>query len=618
MEHESFEDPATAALMNESFVCIKVDREERPDIDQIYMDAVTRLVGHGGWPLTIFCKPGGEPFYGGTYFPPTPRHGMPAFRDLLRKIAETYRDQRNAVDDAAGQLLRALGQRSTGMADTLPGARSAAEAARQLLKNADRTQGGFAGAPKFPTPTYLDLLLAASDALPADEAKDAVSHVAFTCRAMARGGVYDHVGGAFHRYAVDADWGVPHFEKMLYDQGQLLRVYAEAWRRTGRCDEGLLWPIRETVEFIRREMAAPDGGFYASLDADSEGEEGKYYVWNPDEIAAVLGEERATAFAVAYGVTPTGNFEGGATVLRERTDESRDRFSEERVALRAARETRIAPGTDCKRVAAWNGLTISGLARAGSLLGDEEMLKEAVGAADFVLGKMITGDGRLLRIFDRGHARVPAFLDDLAAMLEACLDLQRAGAGERFLTAALGFADDIATRFYDADEADLFLTPSDGERLVHRPRSDHDGATPHSAGLAALGLIRAATIGGRNNLRRVADSVFRTHAFALERSPAAFPTLARAALVAEHGLSVAVIVGDPEDSAARSLADCARRALRPEDAVIVARPDAPPADVDPHWLQGRKPVESRPTAYVCHGVECSLPAVSTDELEPLC
>jgi uncharacterized protein YyaL (SSP411 family) len=618
MEHESFEDPATAALMNELFVCIKVDREERPDIDQLYMDAVTRLVGHGGWPLTVFCKPGGEPFYGGTYFPPVPRHGMPAFRDLLRNVAETYQDRRNAVDDAAGQLMRALGQHLTGMADALPGATTAAQAARQLLTNADRTHGGFGGAPKFPTPTYLELLLAASDALPADEARDAITHVAFTCREMARGGVYDHVGGAFHRYAVDADWGVPHFEKMLYDQGQLLRVYAEAWRRTGRCDDALLWPIRETVEFVRREMAAPDGGFYASLDADSEGDEGKYYVWKPDEIAAVLGDERAIAFNLAFGVTPTGNFEGGATVLRERTEESRDHFAEERTALRAAREARIAPSTDSKRVAAWNGLAISGLARAGSLLGDEGMLKDAVAAADFVLEKMIAEDGHLLRTFDRGRARVPAFLDDLAAMLEACLDLQRAGSGERFLVAALGFADDIATRFYDADEADFFLTPSDGERLVHRPRSDHDGATPHSAGLATLGLVRTAAIGGREDLRRVADSVFRTHAFALERSPAAFPTLARAALVAERGLSVAVIVGEPEDPAARALAECARRTLRPEDAVIVARPDELPANVDAHWLQGRKPVDGRPTAYVCRGVECSLPALSADELEPLC
>jgi uncharacterized protein YyaL (SSP411 family) len=506
----------------------------------------------------------------------------------------------------------------TGTADALPGATTAAEAARHLLKNADRVQGGFGGAPKFPTPTYLDLLLAASDALPEDEAKDAVDHVAFTCRAMARGGVYDHVGGAFHRYSVDAEWGVPHFEKMLYDQGQLLRVYAEVWRRTGRRDEALLWPIRETIEFMRREMTAPDGGFYASLDADSEGVEGKYYVWDPDEIVAALGESRAIAFDIAYGVTPAGNFEGGATVLHECTDDSRDRFAEERVALRVAREARIAPGTDCKRVAAWNGLAISGLTRAGSLLGDAGMLEEAAATADFVLEKMIAGDGHLLRTFDEGEARVPAFLDDLSAMLEACLDLHRAGAGERFLAAAFGFADDIAMRFYDAEEADLFLTPCDGDPLVHRPRSDHDGATPHSTGLAVLGLVRAASIGGRDDLRRVVDSVFRTHAFVLERSPAAFPTLARAALVAERGLSVAVIVGDLEDPATRELAECARRTLRPEDAVIVAPPDAPPDHVDPHWLQGRKPIDARPAAYVCRGVECSLPARSADELEPLC
>jgi uncharacterized protein YyaL (SSP411 family) len=652
MEHESFEDPDTAALMNELFVCIKVDREERPDLDQIYMDAVTRIVGQGGWPLSVFCKSSGEPFYGGTYFPPEPRHGMPAFRQLLAGMADAYANRRDEVEVAAGQIIRALEPSVAAGVGEPPGAKIVAQAARGLLRAADRVHGGFGTAPKFPTPVYLDLLLAAADVLPADEAKDALSHVVFSCREMARGGVYDHIGGGFHRYAVDAHWGVPHFEKMLYDQGQLLRVYAETWRRSGRCDEALTWPIRETVDFLQREMGAPDGGFYASLDADSEGKEGKFYVWKPDEIARVLGEERAAAFDAAYGVTAAGNFDGAATVLRETTGDLRSRFAEEREALRQARNARIAPGTDRKRLAAWNSMLISGLARAGSLLDDDGMLDTAVTAADFVLEKLIDDDGRLLRTYDLGRARVPAFLDDLAGMLEACLDLQRAGAGERFFAAALRFADDIATRFFDEEASDLFFTPSDGESLVVRPRSDHDGATPHSAGLAAMGLLRAASIAGRSDLRSLADRVLRTHASLLERSPEALPTLARAALAAERGLSMALIVGDPEDAATRALAARARATLRPEDAVLVVQPEfnvkpgefnvkpgefnvkpgefsvkpsesgvepaTPPIGVDPHWITGRELVDGQPAAYVCRGVECSLPALSPDELATLC
>ncbi|HEX9814301.1 MAG TPA: thioredoxin domain-containing protein [Myxococcota bacterium] len=618
MERESFEDPVTAALMNERFICIKVDREERPDLDQIYMDAVMRMVGHGGWPLTAFCKPGGEPFYGGTYFPPEPRHGMPAFRQLLAGVADVYANRRDEVETAVDQIMRALEPSAASSSREASGANAIVAAARGLLRAADRVHGGFGTAPKFPTPTYLDLLLAAADALPPDEAKDAVSHVAFSCSEMARGGVYDHIGGGFHRYAVDAHWGVPHFEKMLYDQGQLLRVYAETWRRTGQSDDALVWPIRETVDFLRREMAAPDGGFYASLDADSEGEEGKFYAWKPDEIARVLGEKRAAAFGAAYGVTAAGNFDGATTVLREMARDPRSRFAEDREALRLARNARIAPGTDRKRLAAWNGMLISGLARAGSLLDDDGMLDDAVAAADFVLEKLIDDDGRLLRTYDLGRARVPAFLDDHAGMLEACLDLQRAGADERFFAAALRIANDIATRFFDEAADDLFLTPSDGEPLVVRPRSDHDGATPHSAGLAALGLLRAGSIAGRSDLRDIADRVLRGHASRLEHSPEALPSLARTAFAAERGISVAVIVGDPIDTATRALGARARAVLRPEDAILVVRPGTSPVGVDPDWISGRELVDGRPTAYVCRGAECSLPALSPDELTTLC
>jgi uncharacterized protein len=312
-------------------------------------------------------------------------------------------------------------------------------------------------------------------------------------------------------------------------------------------------------------------------------------------------------------VTPAGNFEHGASVLWDLARRPRAELAAERRELLAARSKRVPPGTDRKRLASWNGLAVSGLAHAGALLGDGELLADAEAAADFVLAKLRDGEGRLLRVYAEGRARVRAFLDDLAAMLAAALDLHRAGAGERWLPEALALADEIASHFFDADEGDLFLTPSDGERLVHRPRSDHDGATPHSAGLAVLGLLRAAELAGRADLRRVAERVIRTHAFALERAALAYPTLLRAAALAERGLAVAVVVGDPDDAATAALARAARRALGPEDAVLVAAPGTRPPGLDPTWLEGRAQSGGRATAYLCRGTECSLPLTDPSE-----
>jgi uncharacterized protein YyaL (SSP411 family) len=400
---------------------------------------------------------------------------------------------------------------------------------------------------------------------------------------------------------------------MLYDEGQLLRTYAEAWRRTR--DDELLWPIQETAAYLRREMRAPDGGFYASQDADSEGEEGKFFVWRPEEIVAVLGPERGATFCAAYGVTPTGNFEHGTTHLNDVARRPRSELASERAELLAARARRVPPGTDTKRVSAWNALAISGLARAGSVLGDRTLLADAVAAADFVLARLRDDEGRLLRVFAEGSARIPAFLDDVAGMLEACLDLHRAGAGERFLRAALGFAQDVADRFYDDAEGDLFLTPTDGERLAVRPRSDHDGATPHSPGLAVLGLLRAAAISGDVALARVTERVLRSHAFVLERVPSSYPTLVRAAAIAERGLDVAVIVGPDGDPARAALAAGARTTLAPEAAVLcVTAGGAVPAGVDPAWLAGREPRDGRATAWLCRGVTCTLPLTDPDAL----
>jgi hypothetical protein len=616
MAHESFEDPKTAAVMNESFVNIKVDREERPDIDQIYMDMVTGLTGHGGWPLTAFCTSDARPFYGGTYYPPVARHGLPAFREVLAGIAKAYRSRRGEVEENAARIIEALSNRPNGEPENAPSAHCAAHAASALLQRADRSNGGFGDAPKFPTPTSLDLLLAATDVLPERQAREALEHVVHTCVEMARGGIYDHLGGGFHRYSVDAHWVVPHFEKMLYDQGQLMRVYLEAWRRTGCNQRELIWPVEETLEYLRREMTGPEGAFYASQDADSEGEEGRFYVWTPAQIAADLGAE-ADDFANTYDVSPAGNFEGGASVLRDRARKPREVLHDARERLRQARETRIAPDTDPKRVAAWNGLAISGLARAASLLEDERALSEATAAADFVLAHMRDPEGRLLRVWNDGGAHVPAFLDDESALLEGLLDLHRAGGADRYLEAALQVADDIAARFYDDAEGDFFLTANDGERLAVRPRSDHDGATPHAAGLATLGLLRVAQLAARDDLARIVDRVIDTHAFVLDRSPHAFPTLVRAVLARARGLAVAIIAGEPGDPATRALAARARRVLLPDDAVVIAPPGAPaPRGIDPSWLADRGPIDGRPAAYVCHGRTCSLPVTEPEALLP--
>jgi uncharacterized protein YyaL (SSP411 family) len=613
MERESFENEETAALMNRLFVSVKVDREERPDVDQIYMDAVVRLSGGGGWPLTAFCLPDGRPFYLGTYYPPEPMHGRPSFRQVLEAVHRAFTTQRDELEASARSIVEAISRRPGGVANALPGTETLAAAARDLLAKADAKNGGFGGAPKFPTPTNLDLLLLASDVLPESEARAARDFVSFTCREMARRGLFDQLGGGFHRYCVDEEWTIPHFEKMLYDQGQLLRTYAEAWRRSG--DDELVWPIQETAAYLRREMTAPEGGLYASQDADSEGEEGRFFVWRPAQIEAVLGPERARAFCTAYAVTEAGNFEHGTTHLQDVARRPRTELAAERAALLAARARRVAPATDTKRVAAWNALAASGLARAATALGDAALLRDARAAADFVLERMRDSDGRLLRVFAEGRARVPAFLDDVAALLEASLDLHRAGAGDRYLVAALALARDVATRFYEEADGDLFLTPSDGEELALRPRSDHDGATPHSPGLAVVGLLRAATLSGDAGLRRVAERVIRSHAFVLERLPAAYPTLVRAAHLAERGIDVAVIVGAPEDAATRGLVARARTALGPESAVIELAPGAPAPDgVDPAWLAGRTPVEGRPTAWLCRGVTCTLPLHDPDAL----
>jgi uncharacterized protein YyaL (SSP411 family) len=444
-------------------------------------------------------------------------------------------------------------------------------------------------------------------------AGDALEHLVFTCERMARGGIYDQLAGGFHRYSTDARWLVPHFEKMLYDQGQLLRVYAEAWRQTQA--PTLAWPIAETVDWLCSEMLSEQGGFYASQDADSEGEEGKYYVWNRDEVAAVLGPDEGAAFSDAYGVTAGGTFErSGRSVLEHGLAGERPRFAAARAKLLAARAERIAPVTDRKQITAWIAYAAGGLASAAGVFDRSDWRAAAERAVDFLLSKMRDDEGRLLRIWDGERARVPGFLDDHAALLCALLDLQRAGADPRCMDAALEIAGEITTSFYSEEAKDLFFARAGDQTLVFRPTSDSDGATPAANGLAALGLLRTALLTGRTELAEVACAVLDAHGPLAKRVPAAAPTLLRAATLLEHGLGVALVLGDPGDSRSQALASRARRLLSCEDAVVLVHPDRPPAWLAPAWLEGRGLVDGAPTAYLCRGKACSLPATSPDEL----
>ncbi|MCZ6714515.1 MAG: thioredoxin domain-containing protein [Deltaproteobacteria bacterium] len=612
MEHESFEDPEVARLMNENFVCIKVDREERPDVDQIYMETVMRLTGAGGWPLNVFCTPEGRPFYGGTYFPPERRYQRPSWPDVLRSVARTFNDQPEQVEAQATQILDALRvQPDSGGSAELPGRATLPQLCVQLMQRADTAHGGFGQAPKFPTPTNLEaILLAGSHSLPD---AGALEHVVFSLKRMARGGIYDQLRGGFHRYSTDAHWLVPHFEKMLYDQGQLLRVYAEAFRQTR--DPELAWPVEETIAFLERELRSPEGGFYASQDADSEGEEGRYYVWSPDEVEAVLGSERGREFVQAYGVSAGGNFEHtGKSVLAHVLAGERARFRDERQLLLEARAQRIAPDTDCKIITSWVGYTISGLATAGAAFERADWVAAAARAADFVLERLTDPVRGLMRVWDGSRAKIPGFLDDHAALLCALLDLHRAGGGDRYLEAALRTADAMRERFFSSDTRDLFFTAGEDSSLILRPVSDADGATPAAAGLAALGLVRLSELCGRSDLREIAQSVIEKQAALANRVPVQVPTLVRAAALLDLGMGVALVLGAPEDPRSQALAARARALLGAEDAVVVMSPDAAPPWLAPAWLEGRDALAGTPTAYLCRGQVCSLPAQKPEEL----
>ncbi len=616
MAHESFEDPGTAAVMNRHFVCVKVDREERPDVDAIYMDAVQALTGHGGWPLTAFLTPEGKPFYAGTYFPKEDRHGLPAFRRVLEAIAEVWAERRAEAETQAERVTEAISRvgRLTA-ADGLLSEELSAEASRALRAAFDPVAGGFGGAPKFPQPMTLEFLLRRH--LRGDP--EALPMVERTLEAMAAGGIHDLVGGGFHRYSTDERWHVPHFEKMLSDNAQLARLYVRAWQVTGRAVHREV-AVR-TCEYLLRELRQPEGGFSSSQDADSEGVEGRFYVWPWDELVSAGGERVARTL----GARPEGNWEGTNVLwlprpLEQVADELGARPEELAAELEAAvgmlfqlRERRVRPATDDKVVAAWNGLAISALAEVGRVLREPRYVEAAEAATAFVVERLRLPDGRLARSWRAGRVGPPAYADDHALMAEACLVLYETTWDVRWFDEALALAEAVVERFHDPERGGFFQTASDAEPLVVRPKELVDTATPSGNSAAADVLLRLAHLTGEERYERAALSALRLVRELMAGAPTGFGHALCALDLALGPLHEVAIVGPSEDPRTRALVEevLVRRFL-PNHVLAVGGEGSAGERVP--LLRDRATLDGRPTAYVCERFTCRLPVTEPAEL----
>jgi uncharacterized protein len=621
MERESFEDGSIAALMNQRFVNVKVDREERPDVDQIYMKAVQAMTGRGGWPMTVFLTPEQVPFFGGTYYPPEPRPGMPSFPQILHAVSDAWENRRDDVLAGSERLLEALDRSLGGTDHASAGTETLERASRTLAAQYDATHGGFGQAPKFPQPVTLEFLMRHHARTGEPAALEMAVH---TLRRMAAGGMRDHLAGGFHRYSVDARWLVPHFEKMLYDNALLARAFLDAYRLTDSDD--LRDVAVETLDYVATDLRHEQGGFFAARDADSEGVEGRFYVWTKEEVDDVIGAEDAALFARLYDVTPGGNFEGrtilhvphGISALARAEDigegELERRMTRAREALLRRRDEREAPFRDEKVIVAWNGLAIRAFAEAGAALGREDYVARAEEAADFVWSVLRSNDhgpGRvgLLHSWIDGQVGGPAFLDDHAGLGNALLALHAATLERRWLDAAVELCDEIVERFWDDESGTIYDTAHDAERLIVRPRDPMDNATPSGPSLAAELLQRAGRIMDRDRYAGIARRIVDREAESLARFGPAFGRMLSVLEEMEAEPTEIVIVGS-EDDTTRALVRAAHAQLLP-GLVLAGRhhTDPPP---DSPLLEGRTPREGAPTAWVCRAYACRLP-VTTPE-----
>jgi uncharacterized protein YyaL (SSP411 family) len=624
MEHESFEDPEVADLLNRHFVSIKVDREERPDLDQIYMTAVQMLTGQGGWPMSMFLTPELEPFYGGTYFPPDDRYGRPSFKRLLLHIIDVWQNRRADVETQAKQLADGVRQMmflepGTGPLDASHLRKSSA----QLQRRFDPTFGGFGDAPKFPHPIELRLLLRLWKRF--DDA-DALNMATRTLDKMAQGGIYDHLGGGFHRYSTDQRWLVPHFEKMLYDNALLAVAYLEGFQATAspRYRE----VVCETLDYVLREMTSPEGPFFSTQDADSEGEEGRFFVWSLDEVENLLGRERADLFCKVYDVTREGNWEGHNILHRGRSDEQearmqgipepelRRRLDEAKRLLFDARSKRVWPGRDEKVLTSWNGLMIAALARAGSVLDVPRYTVAAVRAAEFIWGNMRTTEGRLRRTYSAGtEPRLNAYLEDYAFLLDAFVSLYEATFDVRWIERALELTRRMSEQFWDAEGGGYFYTGRDHEALIARTKDPHDSSIPSGNSVAATSLLRLHALTGNAELLKQAERTMRLFHGLMTQAPMAVGQMVVALDFYLGPVQEYAVVGDPADEEVRRVLRAIRSGFRPHHVLALKQAGATAEVENVVPLLADREGKGRVTLYVCENFTCQVPLVGAEAAE---
>ena len=633
MERESFEDPKTAEILNRYFIAVKIDREERPDLDEIYMTAVQMMTGRGGWPLSVFLTPDLKPFFGGTYFPPEEVHGMPGFKTVLNKMAELWRDRRDDVTHNGEQMVRALRDLASGKPSDsgMPDRSVLARAAAELRQEFDHRWGGFGGPPKFPPSGAIAVLLRQYSHT--GEAS-LLEMATVTLDRMALGGIYDQLGGGFHRYSVDGQWLVPHFEKMLYDNALLSRVYIEAWQATNK--ELYRRVAAETLDYVLRDMTDAGGGFHSAEDADSEGEEGKFYVWKENEIKALLGEEDGTLFCRYYGVSEQGSFEG-RNILHVPRDppaspggkgvsqqQLTTRLEPLRQRLLAQRETRVRPAKDDKVLAAWNGMMISALSRGYQVTGDDRYLKAATRAADFVFAEMVHG-GVLMRTYrgvggpdDRGTAKLPGYLDDYAEMAGGLIDLYEAGFDRRWLEAADELARRMVTDLWDQEKGGFFYTSAAHKNLLVRTKPFHDAAVPSGNSTATLVLLRLSKLLDNRDYWNKAEGTLEAMGDSIRDRPQAHLNQLCALDFCLHPVTEIAVAGIPHDDDTRAMLEVIHGGFLPNKVLALALPGALDADeLLVPLSKGKTMVAGKATVYVCENFTCKQPVNDPADLEAI-
>lgn len=623
MEVESFENEEIAALMNENFVNIKVDREERPDLDEIYMNAVQILTGRGGWPMTVFLTAEGKPFYGGTYFPPEDRYGVPGFPKVLKAVAQAYRERPQDVDKSVGQILEALNRLTSFQESQRSFCRDViAQSAEQLSQAYDPDYGGLGRAPKFPNSGALELFLRHYRNSKNPRFLEMVSN---TLTKMAEGGIYDHLGGGFHRYSVDEKWLVPHFEKMLYDNAQLTRIYAQAFCITQ--EPRFKTVVEESLDYLLREMLHLEGGFYSTQDADSEGEEGKFFVWSSDEVTRILGEEVGKIFCRVYDVNEMGNFEGqnilhpiltleqAAKLFRKEIDEIRGYLAEAKAKLFQEREKRAKPFRDEKILASWNGLALSALAEASRISDNPRYLEAAAKTVNFIFAQMAR-DRFLLHTYKDGQAKIHGYLDDYAFLAAGLLDLYEVTLDRSLLDRSMQLAETMIREFWDGIGGAFFFTGESHEKLISRTKPAFDSSIPSGNSIATQVLLRLYHYTGKEDYLKRAEKLLRLYYDAMEKQPFGFVHMLSALDFYLEKPKEIVLVGKRDDPAQQELLRKIHSLYVPNKILLAVEPGEPLEKVSP-LLQGKTQLHGKPTVYVCHNFTCSPPATDWEEIKPL-